>query len=495
MNESKDHSFEIFAEREFSFSKNPYVVDISWADLKQSDQTFDYEKGSFGELYRVIYGGDEAVSKYPRIRDESTSREILEAFANERDHLFRLQHPRILRFFGEGFDPEKKLPFIVMEYVEQVLSRLIRHGHIDYKNHREKIVQNVATGLEYLKTRGVVHNDIKPHNILIRNDFKAVIADFGSAQDATVQPWIARGSPPYMPPEVLHLFKGELSVKIDPWKIDVFALGAVVAKMFICISFPEHVSSRRHANCYVEYLSECKEESYENLQKLLAKTLSDDPANRPTIEIFSRDFKMAFRDDENLGTLEEGFDRDGTISLKTLRDLLFSKDNQSQKRSRLWTALLRFLLIDEDNDDTRVPRATIYRLMKFLQLKMPSRMSGGQAVRFWQRIEMCFEDCWAGYKKGDEVDTILQQPSCPVGSYCIRISSSVSKLRIHYKTEDGKIMKEYVSVQQDGFIGEFGDKGIEPTLKAVFKSRKYLKVPCRMSDSWTQLPAKQEDYL
>eukprot|EP01114_Cavostelium_apophysatum_P008790 TRINITY_DN2159_c0_g1_i1.p1 TRINITY_DN2159_c0_g1~~TRINITY_DN2159_c0_g1_i1.p1 ORF type:complete len:494 (+),score=50.33 TRINITY_DN2159_c0_g1_i1:44-1525(+) len=493
MNENH-YPCEDFAESGFSFTTNPDMV-ISLKDLKPSGQSFHKETGSFGDLYRVIYGGREAVAKYPRILDKFTSREILESFANERDHFIRLRHPCILNFFGEGYNPEKKLPFIVVEYVDQVLSRLILHNHIDYQEHRETIVEDIATGLKFLKTRGVVHNDIKPHNILVRNNFEAVIADFGCAEDAATHPWIAKGAPPYMPPEVLHVFKGgEPHVKIDPWKIDVFALGAVVTKMYIRESFPERASERT-ANCYVKFLNECNVESYKKLQQLLAKTLSDNPADRPTVEIFLRDFKRALQDDENLGILEDAFDHDGTISLRNLRDKLFPKDKTSDKSRERWIALLRFLLIDEENDDARVSHAAIYRFTKLLKLEFPSRMNSGQATRFWAKIEICFNDCWAGYKKGDEVDTILLQPSCPVGSYCIRISSSVSKLRIHYKTEEGKITKESVSVQQDGFIGEFGNKGIEPTLKAVFKSRKYLKVPCRMSDSWTQLPAKQEDYL
>ena len=152
-----------------------------------------------------------------------------ERFVQEAHAAGRLSHPGIVAIFDAGEDPETYEPFLVMEYVAgDPLSRVLAGG--DHKLPLSDALQfahEIAEALDYAHSHGVIHRDIKPANILITEDGRTKIADFGVArlnQSQTTHSGQIFGSPAYMAPE--QLSGGEADARSD-----LFSLGVMLYSM------------------------------------------------------------------------------------------------------------------------------------------------------------------------------------------------------------------------------------------------------------------------
>jgi serine/threonine-protein kinase len=115
-----------------------------------------------------------------------------------------LLHPNIVRVNNAGVVDET--PFIEMEYVPgESLDRLILRQGALTPAQLAPILEDAARALDHAHAQSVVHRDVKPSNILIRSDGRAMLADFGVAKAAGVTAYTATtarvGSVFYMSPE------------------------------------------------------------------------------------------------------------------------------------------------------------------------------------------------------------------------------------------------------------------------------------------------------
>jgi serine/threonine protein kinase len=133
-----------------------------------------------------------------------------------------LRHPRIITIYD--VDEADGAPFMAMEYLEGgSLSQLMKERGALPLPQAASITRQVAMGLGYAHERGIIHRDIKPDNILMDLDGRAVITDFGAArlQDSELtRPGEVLGTPYYMSPEQI------LGDKLDG-RSDLFSLGVV----------------------------------------------------------------------------------------------------------------------------------------------------------------------------------------------------------------------------------------------------------------------------
>ena len=96
-----------------------------------------------------------------------------------------LNHPNLVAVFDTATDDEGVL--IVMEYVDgQPLSRLLRRGPLRPEE-VSRMVSELGDALDHAHAQGVVHRDVKPGNVLIREDGVTKLADLGiaTASDGT----------------------------------------------------------------------------------------------------------------------------------------------------------------------------------------------------------------------------------------------------------------------------------------------------------------------
>jgi serine/threonine protein kinase len=138
-----------------------------------------------------------------------------------------LNHPNIVTVHDVG--NSGSMPYLAMEFVEGTeLAALTAEGRPLPLEQVLDIAVQVAEGLAYAHTHGVIHRDIKPANILLARDGVAKIADFGIARmrsaEAKSEPSSASGSPRYLSPEQV------LGRRADH-RSDIFSLGVVLYEM------------------------------------------------------------------------------------------------------------------------------------------------------------------------------------------------------------------------------------------------------------------------
>ncbi len=128
-----------------------------------------------------------------------------ERFRQEAKAAANLSHPNIVMVHDFGYD-EKRL-FIVMEYVpgENLKTLIEKKGIFDVEEAIRLAVQ-ICAGVGYAHRAGLVHCDMKPHNVLVMPDQRLKVADFGIARALTsINPneksQIVWGSPQYFSPE------------------------------------------------------------------------------------------------------------------------------------------------------------------------------------------------------------------------------------------------------------------------------------------------------
>ncbi|XP_052746415.1 serine/threonine-protein kinase ULK3 isoform X4 [Bicyclus anynana] len=133
-----------------------------------------------------------------------------------------LTHPHIVHM--KEFTWDDRNIYIIMEYCcGGDLSKYIRrYGRVPEKQVLY-FLQQLASALKFLRDKGVVHMDLKPHNLLLHRDCDGrhtlKVADFGFAQHMAEQPArTVRGSPLYMAPEMLL---GEYDARVDLWSVGV----------------------------------------------------------------------------------------------------------------------------------------------------------------------------------------------------------------------------------------------------------------------------------
>ena len=154
--------------------------------------------------------------------------EFRQRFVCEAQAVGRLQHPGIVAVFDVGEETESHEPFIVLEYVAgESLSRILSRDKKLSLPRALSLVEEIAEALDYAHSQGVVHRDIKPANILITQEGRAKIADFGIAKLNLAQftlPGRLLGTPAYMAPEQL------IGEAVDG-RSDLFSLGVILYVM------------------------------------------------------------------------------------------------------------------------------------------------------------------------------------------------------------------------------------------------------------------------
>lgn len=156
-----------------------------------------YEVGDLigrGGMAQVHIGYDTRLSRTIAIKvlrsDLSSDPTFLARFRREAQSAAALNHPAIVAVYDTGEENILSdsgrpiaLPYIVMEYVKgRTVSTLLGHGQALPINEAIQIAVGVLSALEYSHYEGIIHRDIKPGNIMITQDGKVKVMDFGIAR-------------------------------------------------------------------------------------------------------------------------------------------------------------------------------------------------------------------------------------------------------------------------------------------------------------------------
>ena len=181
----------------------------------------------------VVYRGEDIRSgrsvAIKIMREESMSEEGMERrFEAEAKALRQLQHPHIVRTYAQG-ETEGQF-YIVMEYVkgETLKERIAREGHVSIEKAVGYAMQ-LLDALAYSHEQGVLHRDIKPHNIIITPKGHVKLVDFGLARSMTTDTVTFAGA------NVLgsvHYFSPEqASGSMTSERADIYSMGILLYEM------------------------------------------------------------------------------------------------------------------------------------------------------------------------------------------------------------------------------------------------------------------------
>ena len=199
--------------------------------IRLSDRfVLEHEIGS-GGMSRVFLGRDEILDRPVAVKilkTEYGGTDIGARFQREGRTAAKLSHPNIVQVYdaGEGEFEGEAAPYIVMEYVTGGdLKALIDELGTLSGGRLSAVGAEVAAGLAHAHERGVIHRDIKPHNVLLEEGGRARLTDFGIARALDASQATRTGSylgtALYSPPEQLR--GGEVTPKSD-----VYSLGATL---------------------------------------------------------------------------------------------------------------------------------------------------------------------------------------------------------------------------------------------------------------------------
>jgi serine/threonine protein kinase len=216
--------------------------------------------------------------------DADLERTLVENFQNEAVALDRVRHPNIISRIGHGTARDLKgtiFHYLVLEHMSGGdLQTLVRKQKIPL-NEALGYIEQICAGLGHAHEAGIIHRDIKPHNLLLNADRSTVkIADFGVARVNVSDAPITRvGTNIYAPPEHSPMFAGKNAdtpfSQLTP-AADIYSL-AKSAYTLIAGEAP-----RAYANERITALPSAisNEDWSESLLEIFYKATADEPAER-----------------------------------------------------------------------------------------------------------------------------------------------------------------------------------------------------------------------
>ena len=187
------------------------------------------EKIGAGGMSDVYKAKDQVLGRFVAVKvlkpEFAEDVNFVTKFHTEAQSAAGLQHPNIVNIYDVG--SEEHMHYIVMEYVEGITLKtyIEKKGQLNYKEAISIAIQ-VARGIEAAHNNNIVHRDIKPQNIMISNEGKVKVTDFGIARAATSNTIHSdvMGSVHYTSPEQAR------NGFVDG-KSDIYSLGIVMYEM------------------------------------------------------------------------------------------------------------------------------------------------------------------------------------------------------------------------------------------------------------------------
>ncbi|XP_035543558.1 rust resistance kinase Lr10-like, partial [Juglans regia] len=223
----------------------------TYSDIRRNTNEFADKLGQ--GAYGTVFKGKLSNEIYVAVKILNTSKGKGEEFLNQVGTMGTIHHVNVVRLVGfcaDGFRRALVYEFLSNNSLDKFISS------VDVKNQflgwdkLQDIAIGIAKGIEYLHQgcdQRILHFDIKPHNILLDQNFNPKISDFGLAKlcskdQSAVSMTTARGTMGYIAPEVFSRDFGNVT-----YKVDVYSFGMLL---------PEMVGGRKNTEVTKENISQ-----------------------------------------------------------------------------------------------------------------------------------------------------------------------------------------------------------------------------------------------
>ncbi len=253
--------------------------DFSGARLKAYRRIDLIAKGSVSELFlaeSAQLGGVVVLKVTPAIRKETGVDQSMERFLQEFEILREVHHPNVVRIYDLGVMDDHL--YLAMEHFakgdlrKRMSEGLTARQSLEY-------ARDLAQALQAIHEVGIFHRDLKPGNVMLRDDDSIALIDFGLAKHVALKMEVTDkglifGTPHYMSPEQGH------GRPIDA-RSDIYALGVMLYEMLTGkkpFDAENHMAILvHHAKAPIPKLPE----RIAHLQPLIDTLMAKDPAARP----------------------------------------------------------------------------------------------------------------------------------------------------------------------------------------------------------------------
>lgn len=219
-------------------------------------------------------------------------------FIQEARSAARLSHPNVVNVFDQGQDAH--MAYLVMEYLPGITLRdLLKQQQRLTADQAYEVSEAVLAGLAAAHAAGIMHRDLKPENVLLADDGRIKIGDFGLARAASANTTTGQallGTIAYLSPELVT--RGEADARSDVYAFGIMLFEMLTGKQPFTGDQPMQIAYQ-HAHDDVPLPSTLTHEATPELDEIVRWTTTRDPEQRP---------------------------RDATVVLARMRELRMSSD-------------------------------------------------------------------------------------------------------------------------------------------------------------------------
>ena len=280
-------------------------------------------------------------------------------FRREAENLSKLNHPNIVKVL-DVFD-ENNTTYYVMQYIEGMnLNEYIQKKGRLNETEALGMVKDMGKALSYMHRNRMLHLDIKPKNVMIEKDGKAILIDYGLAKQytATGEPEsstsIGMGTPGYAPLEQANYHQDGTF----PVTLDIYAFGATIYKM-LTGQTPPHASdllengfpemmfrnlgvSEHMIGCVKKAMGPTKKSRYQTVDGMVRDIERDDVSSGeiPTVNDCTEDDEMTYihEDRQHNAVEDEQINKDET------EDVHHSYDETMSRSKKVFLVFLLLVL-------------------------------------------------------------------------------------------------------------------------------------------------------
>ncbi len=296
------------------------------------------EEAGNGGMATVFKAKDHVLNRFVAVKvlkDEyTTDSDFIKRFNTEAQSAAGLSHANIVSIYDVGFEEENNLYYIVMELVKgKTLKQIIKKDGIISWKWALNIAMQIASALEEAHKNGIVHRDIKPHNIIITEDGIAKVTDFGIAKavsNSTITAFgTTIGSVHYFSPE-------QAKGGVTDAKSDLYSLGVVMYEM---LTGKVPFDADTPVSVALKHMQEEPKEPIElngdiptAINQIVVKAMKKDPTERyQTATEMMKDLAKALKDPDGDFVIIENKDGEYTRVMNAVDDKGKNKKKEKKK--------------------------------------------------------------------------------------------------------------------------------------------------------------------